>query len=83
MIASCVRATVTCVDPKKLDRSFAGRSFNSAFLAALPTGVDPCGQNGEFHTFAMDGPMFNAPIAAEVGEVVERDGFVFANLVPT
>ena len=82
MIASGVRATVTCVDPKKLDRSFAGRSFDDAFLAALPVGVDPCGENGEFHTFATDGPMFEAPVAVEVGEVVERDGFVFADLVP-
>jgi len=82
MIASGLRAPVTCVDPKKLDRSFAGRSFDAAFLVDLPADIDPCGENGEFHTFAVDGPMFKVPIAVEVGEVVERDGFVFADLVP-
>jgi uncharacterized protein (TIGR00290 family) len=83
MIAVGIRATLTCVDPRKLDRSFAGRSFDAALLDALPEGVDPCGENGEFHTFAWAGPSFRRPIAIGVGEVVERDGFVFADLLPS
>jgi len=82
MIAVGIRATLTCIDPRKLDRSFAGRSFDAALLKALPEGVDPCGENGEFHTFASAAPMFARPIAVEVGEVVDRDGFVFADLLP-
>ena len=77
-----LRATVTCVDPKQLPRSFAGRAFDASFLEDLPAGVDPCGENGEFHSFAWDGPMFRAPIAVTPGEVVEREGFVFADLLP-
>jgi diphthamide synthase (EF-2-diphthine--ammonia ligase) len=77
-----IRATLTCIDPKKLDRTFAGRSFDAALLDALPEGVDPCGENGEFHTFASASPAFNGPISIEVGEVVDRDGFVFADIVP-
>jgi uncharacterized protein (TIGR00290 family) len=80
MIAGGLQARLTCVNPKKLDRSFAGRSFDAALLADLPEGVDPCGENGEFHSFACAGPMFNHPINVRVGEVVERDGFVFADL---
>ena len=71
-----------CIDPKKLDRSFAGRSFDAAFLEDLPDNVDPCGENGEFHTFAWAGPMFKRPVSIEVGDVVERDGFVFADMLP-
>jgi len=82
MIASGLRARVTCVDPKALPRAFAGRDFDSGFLADLPTGVDPCGENGEFHTFVYDGPMFRRPIPIELGEIVDRDGFVFADLTP-
>jgi uncharacterized protein (TIGR00290 family) len=82
MIAVGIRATLTCIDPKKLDRTFAGRSFDAALLDALPEGVDPCGENGEFHTFASASPAFNGPISIEVGEVVDRDGFVFADIVP-
>jgi uncharacterized protein (TIGR00290 family) len=82
MIRSGLRAYVTCVDLKQLDRSFAGRAFDSAFLNDLPAGVDPCGENGEFHTFAYGGPMFRSPIYCEPGEIVERDGFVFADVVP-
>ena len=82
MIAAGLRATITCLDPKKLDASFAGRTFDAAFLDDLPPGVDPCGENGEFHTFAWDGPMFARPIPIEVGEVVVRDGFVFADVLP-
>ncbi|HZT70100.1 MAG TPA: ATP-binding protein [Terriglobia bacterium] len=79
MIDSGLRAIITCVDPKKLDRSFAGRTFDSELLACLPSDVDPCGENGEFHTFAFAGPMFKIPIDVETGVVVERDGFVFAD----
>ena len=82
MIELGIRATLTCIDPKKLDRSFAGRSFDAALLGDLPADVDPCGENGEFHTFAWAGPMFSRPIPIVVGEVVERDGFVFADVLP-
>ena len=81
MIAGGVQAKLTCVDPRKLDRSFAGCDFDPAFLERLPTAVDPCGENGEFHTFAYDAPSFSRPIAIESGVVVERDGFVFADLL--
>lgn len=80
MIASGVQATVTCVDPQKLPASFAGREFGRELLAELPPDVDPCGENGEFHTFVHAGPMFRTSINVRVGEVVERDGFVFADL---
>ncbi len=82
MIDAGVRARLTCVDPRKLDRSFAGRPFDASLLAALPTDVDPCGERGEFHTFVSDGPMFEHAVPVRVGEVVERDGFVFADLLP-
>ena len=81
MIARGVRATLTCVDPAKLDASFAGREFDERLLAGLPKGVDPCGEMGEFHTFAWAGPMFERPISVRRGEVVERGGFVFADLI--
>ena len=81
MIDGGLRAILTCVDPRRLDRNFAGRDFDRDLLAALPSGVDPCAENGEFHTFAWAGPMFEQPIAVARGEVVERDGFVFADLV--
>jgi uncharacterized protein (TIGR00290 family) len=82
MIDGGLRASLTCVDPKQLDASFAGRDFDAALLRDLPASVDPCGENGEFHTFAHAGPMFAAPIAIRKGDVVERDGFVFADLLP-
>lgn len=82
MVAAGLRATLTCVDPCRLDRGFAGRAFDSALLGDLPPGVDPCGENGEFHTFAWDGPMFRRPLEVASGEVLERDGFVFADLLP-
>lgn len=82
MIAGGLRATLTCVDPKALDPSFAGRAFDAALLAELPAGVDPCGERGEFHSFAWDGPMFRHPVPVRRGEVVEREGFVFADLLP-
>ena len=76
------RARIVCLDPAVLDASFAGRVFDDAFLADLPEGVDPCGENGEFHTFVFDGPIFGRPLAVSVGEVVERDGFWFCDLLP-
>ncbi len=80
MIASGLRAKITCVDPKVLPKEFAGREFDSQFLADLPANIDPCGENGEFHSFVYDGPGFRRPINVSVGEIVERDGFVFADL---
>jgi uncharacterized protein (TIGR00290 family) len=82
MVRGGLSATITCVDPKQLDPGFVGRAFDDALLAALPPGVDPCGERGEFHTFAHAGPMFAAPIAVVPGEIVERDGFAFADLIP-
>ncbi len=82
MIAGGLKATLTCVNPKELDASFAGRDFDAALLAELPPSVDPCGERGEFHSFAWDGPMFQHPVAITRGEVVARDGFVFADLLP-
>ncbi len=81
MIAAGVRARITCVDPSKLAKSFAGRDYDLAFLASLPAEVDPCGENGEFHTFVYDAPVFSHPIEIQTGEVVERDGFVFSDLL--
>lgn len=77
------RARIVCLDPAALDPSFAGRAFDDAFLADLPESVDPCGENGEFHTFVFDGPIFRRSLAVSVGEVVERDGFWFCDLLPT
>lgn len=82
MLAGGLSAYLTCVDPRHLDRAFAGRRFDRELIAALPHGVDPCGENGEFHTFACAGPMFREEIAVTPGEIVERDGFVFADLLP-
>jgi uncharacterized protein (TIGR00290 family) len=82
MIASGLVAHLVCLDPRKLDKRFAGRRFDESLLAELPPGVDPCGENGEFHTVVTAGPMFRAPIAVEIGDVVEREGFVFADVVP-
>lgn len=82
MIASGLRAKITCVDPKALPREFAGREFDRAFLSDLPAQVDPCGERGEFHSFVFDGPIFSRAIAVEAGDIVDRDGFVFADLLP-
>ncbi|MBK8205203.1 MAG: adenine nucleotide alpha hydrolase [Planctomycetes bacterium] len=81
MTTGGLRAVLTCVDPRKLDPTFCGRAFDDV-LADLPAGIDPCGENGEFHTFVHSGPMFSQPIAIEVGETIERDGFWFADVLP-
>jgi uncharacterized protein (TIGR00290 family) len=83
MLKGGLRARLTCIDPRALDRRFAGREFDAEFLAELPPGVDPCGERGEFHTFAYDGPMFSRPMPIASGEIVERDGFIFADLLPS
>jgi uncharacterized protein (TIGR00290 family) len=80
MVAAGLRARITCVNPRLLDTSFAGRTYDAALLDELPAGVDPCGENGEFHSFAFTGPMFHHVIPTRLGAIVERDGFVFADL---
>ena len=80
MVTEGLRAYLTCVDSKKLPARFAGREFGAPLLDELPASVDPCGERGEFHTFAVDGPMFKKPVRVKVGGIVERDGFVFADL---
>ncbi|MEZ5839320.1 MAG: ATP-binding protein [Hyphomicrobiales bacterium] len=82
MIDAGLVAYLATVDPRRLDRRFAGRRFDAALLAELPGDVDPCGENGEFHTVVTAGPMFSHPIDVEVGEIVERDGFVYADIIP-
>jgi uncharacterized protein (TIGR00290 family) len=82
MIAGGQRATLTCVDPRVLPAPFAGRAFDDDLLRDLPATVDPCGERGEFHSFAWDGPAFRNPVPVRGGGVVERDGFVFADLLP-
>jgi uncharacterized protein (TIGR00290 family) len=82
MIAGGLKARLTCVNPKVLDRKFAGRDFDASLLDELPPSVDPCGERGEFHSFAYAGPMFSRPIPIKAGEIVERDGFVFADVLP-
>ncbi|MFB9886728.1 ATP-binding domain-containing protein [Balneatrix alpica] len=82
MQAGGLKARLTCVDPRQLSAEMVGRDFDAAFLADLPQQVDPCGENGEFHSFAYAGPMFNQPIPIRTGEIVERDGFCFADLLP-
>lgn len=79
MIDGGLRARLTCVDTKQLPAEFAGREFDDALLRDLPDGADPCGERGEFHTCVYAGPMFSAPLALEAGEVVDREGFVFAD----
>ncbi len=82
MIAGGLKARLTCVDPKKLPPSFAGRAFDAALLADLPEGIDPCGENGEFHSCVFAGPMFAHDIDVRLGPIEDRDGFVFADLLP-
>jgi uncharacterized protein (TIGR00290 family) len=82
MIASGLRAKLTCVDTEKLDHSFAGREFDGTLLSDLPEGVDPCGERGEFHSFVYAGPMFNAPLTISVGKTIVQGRFVFADVIP-
>jgi uncharacterized protein (TIGR00290 family) len=82
MLAGGLSAYLTCIDPRKLGREFAGRRFDASLLAEMPKEVDPCGENGEFHTFACAGPMFRENLSVQAGEIVERDGFVFADILP-
>src|SRR6266404_816741 len=81
--AANFRAITACVDPKVLDRSFAGRELDASFFRDLPPTVDPCGENGEFHTFVFNGPIFRNPIPVSRGEVVERDSFIYCDLLPS
>jgi uncharacterized protein (TIGR00290 family) len=81
MIAAGVKAKITCVDPSQLAKTFAGRDYDASLLESLPAGVDPCGENGEFHTFVYDSPVFSSPLAVRTGEIVERDAFVFADVI--
>jgi diphthamide synthase (EF-2-diphthine--ammonia ligase) len=80
MVAAGVGARITCIDPRAIPRRFAGREFDAALLSELPASVDPCGERGEFHTFAYRGPMFARTIAVQAGATVDRDGFVFTDL---
>lgn len=82
MIDGGLRARITCVDPRAVPSKLAGRVYDGAFLSALPSDADPCGENGEFHSFAYAGPMFTGGIDVDIGETVERDGFVFTDLIP-
>jgi diphthamide synthase (EF-2-diphthine--ammonia ligase) len=82
MLDAGIRAVLTCVDPAQVPAQLVGRPYDEDLLADLPDGVDPCGEHGEFHTFVWDGPGFDSPIAIETGEVVERDGFVFCDVLP-
>ena len=82
MVAAGLRAILTSVDPRQLDTAFAGRVFDQTLLDDLPDGIDPCGENGEFHSFAYAGPMFEQPLAVATGDTVERDGFVFFDVRP-
>jgi len=82
MIDSGLRATLVCVDPRQVPGGLAGRAYDETLLAELPGSADPCGERGEFHTFVWDAPNFRAPIDVSPSEVVERDGFYFADLVP-
>jgi len=83
MISAGLRAKLVCIDPRQLDASFAGRDFDANFLSDLPSSVDPCGENGEFHSCVYDGPMFSHPIALNSGEIVNRDAFVYADFKPS
>jgi uncharacterized protein (TIGR00290 family) len=82
MIDSGLVAQIVCLDPNRLPASFAGRRFDAELLKEIPAGVDPCGENGEFHTVVTQGPMFAAPISISIGQTVERDGFVFTDVAP-
>jgi uncharacterized protein (TIGR00290 family) len=81
MLSSGLRARLSCVDPRAVPAEWAGREYNAELLAVLPASADPCAENGEFHTFVYSGPMFRSDIPIVTGETVERDGFVFADLL--
>ena len=81
MIHAGIKAVITCVDPKKLDASFVGRQFDEQLLSDFPKEIDPCGEYGEFHTFVYDGPMFHNPIPISIGTVVERNGYIFVDII--
>lgn len=82
MISSGLKAVITCIDPQRMALQFAGREYNESFLDDLPEDIDPCGENGEFHSFAVDGPMFQNLIEITVGETIQRDGCCFTDLLP-
>lgn len=82
MIRRGLRAVITCIDPKQAPKEFVGREFDERFVDSLPKTIDPCGENGEFHSFVFDGPMFNEQIEIVVGDIVHLDGFVFADVLP-
>lgn len=82
MVRAGLRAVITCVDPQQLPASFSGREFNEQFLNDLPAHIDPCGERGEFHSFVWDGPMFQSAVRVELGEICEREGFVYADVLP-
>jgi len=82
IVAAGIAARVVALDPARVPRRLAGERFDATFLAALPAAADPCGENGEFHTAVTGGPGFSTPLAVTAGKTVERDGFVFADLVP-
>ncbi len=82
MVDGGLRAVITCIDPKQTPRELAGAEFNEALLDLLPKTIDPCGENGEFHSFVFDGPMFKQQIEITIGDIVQRDDFVFADVAP-
>ncbi len=82
ILASGIRAVITCVDPAQAPKAIAGRWYDQALLQTLPEGADPCGENGEFHTFVTDGPQFARPLHVTIGNTVERDGFMFTDVLP-
>ena len=81
-IESGFKAIICCVNPKLLGEQYCGREYDMSFLSEIPKIVDPCGENGEFHTFVYDGPIFRDKIGVRLGEVVNRDGFCFVDILP-
>ena len=82
MISNGLRTVITCINPKQIPKEFVGREFDESFLDSLPETIDPCGENGEFHSFVFDGPMFKEQIEITVGDIVHRDDFIFADVLP-
>jgi diphthamide synthase (EF-2-diphthine--ammonia ligase) len=82
MLSAGVEAYISCVDPNKVSRILAGRRWSEKLLNELPENIDPCGENGEFHTVVVGGPMFREPIPVHIGETVEREGFIFTDIIP-